>query len=136
MKYSDGNYYYNPALPEVRQLIVNGVDEIIRNYDVDGIHFDDYFYPGQKFDDDDSYAKYGNGMNRADWRRENVNKMVQAVRDDIKNYDSSIAFGISPTSVWANKTSNALGSDTKAYESYNAIYADSRKWALENWLIT
>ena len=134
VKYSDGNYYYNPALPEVRQLIVNGVDEIIRNYDVDGIHFDDYFYPGQKFDDDDSYAKYGNGMNRADWRRENVNKMVQAVRDDIKNYDSSIAFGISPTSVWANKTSNALGSDTKAYESYNAIYADSRKWALENWV--
>lgn len=134
VKYSDGNYYYNPALPEVRQLIVNGVDEIIRNYDVDGIHFDDYFYPGQKFDDDDSYAKYGNGMNRADWRRENVNKMVQAVHDDIKNYDSSIAFGISPTSVWANKTSNALGSDTKAYESYNAIYADSRKWALENWV--
>ena len=134
VKYSDGNYYYNPALPEVRQLIVNGVDEIIRNYDVDGIHFDDYFYPGQKFDDDDSYAKYGNGMNRADWRRENVNKMVQAVHDDIKNYDSSIAFGISPTSVWANKSSNALGSDTKAYESYNAIYADSRKWALENWV--
>lgn len=134
VKYSDGNYYYNPALPEVRQLIVNGVDEIIRNYDVDGIHFDDYFYPGQKFDDDDSYAKYGNGMNRADWRRENVNKMVQAVHNDIKNYDSSIAFGISPTSVWANKSSNALGSDTKAYESYNAIYADSRKWALENWV--
>lgn len=134
VKYSDGNYYYNPALPEVRKLIVDGVDEIIRNYDVDGIHFDDYFYPGTEFDDADSYVKYGNGMNKADWRRENVNKMVQAVRDVIKNYDSNIAFGISPTSVWANKSSNPLGSDTKAYESYNAIYADSRKWALENWV--
>lgn len=101
VKYSDGNYYYNPALPEVRKLIVDGVDEIIRNYDVDGIHFDDYFYPGTEFDDADSYVKYGNGMNKADWRRENVNKMVQAVRDVIKNYDSNIAFGISPTSVWA-----------------------------------
>lgn len=134
VKYSDGNYYYNPALPEVRKLIVDGVDEIIRNYDVDGIHFDDYFYPGTVFNDDASYVKYGNGMNKADWRRENVNKMVQAVRDTIKNYDSNIAFGISPTSVWANKSSNPLGSDTKAYESYNAIYADSRKWALENWV--
>ena len=133
VKYND-NYYFNPGIPAVQQLVVDGAAEIVKNYDVDGIHLDDYFYPGQKFDDDDSYAKYGNGMNRADWRRENVNKMVQAVRDDIKNYDSSIAFGISPTSVWANKTSNALGSDTKAYESYNAIYADSRKWALENWV--
>lgn len=134
VRYSDGNYYYNPAIPEVRQLVVDGVDEIIRNYDVDGIHFDDYFYPGQKFDDENSYVKYGNGVDKAEWRRENVNKMVKAVYDEIKNYDSSIAFGISPTSVWANKSSNPLGSDTKAYESYNAIYADSRKWALENWI--
>ena len=58
IKYND-NYYFDPGIPAVQQLVVDGAAEIVKNYDVDGIHLDDYFYPGQKFDDDDSYAKYG-----------------------------------------------------------------------------
>ena len=77
VKYTDGNLYFNPGIPEVRKLIVDSVLEIIENYNVDGIHFDDYFYPGTDFDDKATYEKY-NTMNTSidDWRRENVNTLI------------------------------------------------------------
>lgn len=133
VKYEDG-YYYDPALPEVRELLISGVMEIINNYDVDGIHMDDYFYPGQNFDDDESYAKYGNGQDIGDWRRDNVNKLIQEIHTRIDESGHDVAFGISPSGVWANKDNNALGSDTRGSESYYKLYADTRKWALEGWI--
>ncbi len=133
-KYSNGNYYYNPALPEVRQLLIDGVMEIIKNYDVDGIHMDDYFYPGSEVNDIEAYTLYANGQATADWRRDNVNKLIKSLHDSIKGYDSSIIFGISPSGVWANKGNNELGSDTTGMESYSELYADTRKWALEGWI--
>ena len=83
--YADGRLYLDPGIPEVRTLIADGVKEIVENYDVDGVIFDDYFYPYPVtdasgvtvgFDDADTYEKYGGGMTRADWRRNNVNQMV------------------------------------------------------------
>ncbi len=134
VRYSDGNYYYNPALPEVRQLLVDGVMEIVNNYNVDGIHMDDYFYPGQNFDDDEAYAEYGNGQDIGDWRRENVNTLIKEINTNVKASGKDIDFGISPSGIWANKSNSSLGSDTRGSESYYNLYADTRKWALEGWI--
>ncbi|TCO78041.1 glycoside hydrolase family 10 protein [Marinisporobacter balticus] len=130
--HSDGNLYFDPGIPEVRKLVIDGVLEIIENYDVDGIHFDDYFYPGQDFNDKDSYEKYGSGfINIDDWRRENVNLLIGDVSRAIKDASKNIRFGISPFGIWANKATNPLGSDTKGMQSYYKQYADTRKWVKE-----
>jgi uncharacterized lipoprotein YddW (UPF0748 family) len=76
VKYTDGNLYFDPGIPEVQQLIINSVLEIIQNYNVDGIHFDDYFYPGTDFNDKATYEKYNTvNQNINDWRRSNVNSL-------------------------------------------------------------
>ena len=73
--------YFDPGLPECRRFIGRVVDDIVSRYDVDAIHMDDYFYPypiaGSEFPDENSYARYGNGMDRGDWRRENVNALIK-----------------------------------------------------------
>jgi len=130
--HTDKNLYFNPGIPEVRKLIVDGILEIVRNYDVDGIHFDDYFYPDRTFDDSKTYAKYGREYkNIQEWRRANVNLLVSEVSKAIKKEKKNVRFGISPFGIWANKSSNSLGSDTKGLESYYDHYADSRKWVKE-----
>lgn len=134
VKHSDGNLYFNPGIPEVRRLIVDGVIEIVENYDVDGIHFDDYFYPDSNFNDADTYKKY-NTLNRnlGDWRRDNVNSLVKEVSDAIKATGrTNVRFGISPFGIWANKASNPAGSDTKGLQSYYSHYADSLYWINNN----
>ncbi|MDP4183158.1 MAG: family 10 glycosylhydrolase, partial [Bacillota bacterium] len=133
VKHSDGNYYYNPGLPEVRKLIVDGVDEIVQNYDIDGIHFDDYFYPDRDFNDKAAFLKYGkNFINIDDWRRSNVNTLIETISKSIKASGKNIRFGISPFGIWANKKTNPLGSDTRGLESYYDHYADTRKWVKEH----
>lgn len=135
VKYSDGNYYFNPGIPKVRELVVDGVLEIIRNYDVDGIHMDDYFYPGTNFDDLDTYKKYGDGFSDIeDWRRNNVDLLVKELDEAIHKENNDISFGISPFGIWANSSKNVLGSNTSGSEAYYSHYADTRKWALEGWV--
>ena len=135
VKYSDGNYYLNPGLPEVRQLVIDGALEIIKNYDVDGIHFDDYFYPGSNFNDTDTFNKYSNGFtNIDDWRRNNVDILIKGLNKAIKKIDSSVAFGVSPQGIWANKSTNSLGSATSGSQSYIGHYADTRKWVKEEYI--
>lgn len=130
----EGKLYFDPAIPEVQDLVIRGVEEIVENYDIDGIHLDDYFYPGADFNDSSTYAKYGNGKNKDDWRRANVDALVQGLHNKIEEIDGSVEFGISPVGVWANKSNNPLGSDTYGSESYYKNYADTRKWALEEWI--
>lgn len=130
----ENSLYFDPALPEVRKLIADGVAEIVENYEVDGIHFDDYFYPGTDFDDAESYKLYGGGKNKSDWRRDNVNQMVREVRDRIKSIKKDVSFGISPFGIWQNKSSNPKGSNTSGNQSYSAHYADSLYW-IQNGLI-
>ena len=94
---TDSGIFYNPALQEVRDLVTQGVVEIIENYNVDGIHFDDYFYPNTAKElDEDDYAAYSGSLSLDDWRRENVNMLVRQVYSAIKQYDENITFGISP----------------------------------------
>ncbi|WP_230199097.1 glycoside hydrolase family 10 protein [Risungbinella massiliensis] len=134
-----GKLYFNPGIPAVRQHIQNVVKEVTAKYDVDAIHFDDYFYPypvsGQDFPDADTFAQYGSGFtNKGDWRRNNVNLLVQEVAQAVKSTKPYVKFGISPFGIWKNKTTDPSGSDTAGSQSYYTIYADSRKWVKEEWI--
>lgn len=132
----EGNYYFDPGLPEVREYIIRGAEEIARNYDVDGVHLDDYFYPGSDFDDASTYARYGGDFaDVGDWRRDNVNRLVEELGERLHAIDADLSYGISPSGVWADRSSLPQGSDTTGgYESYYAAYADSRKWVQEGWI--
>ncbi len=114
----DGGLYYNPGVPGIRRMIVAGVQEIVDNYNVDGIHFDDYFYPSTDLSLDAATYKEQKsdfaGMSQADWRRENVNMLVREVYSTIKSADSRIMFGISPQGNMDN--------------NYNVQFADVKKW--------
>jgi uncharacterized lipoprotein YddW (UPF0748 family)/N-acetylmuramoyl-L-alanine amidase len=133
--HTDGHMYYNPGIPAVRTLIVDGIIEIVENYDVDGIHFDDYFYPDSKFDDDKEFEKFGGRLtDKGDWRRDNINKLIEETYTAIKSVDSSVRFGVSPFGIWANESENPLGSKTRGNQSYYSHYADTRRWVLESWV--
>lgn len=132
----DGKYYFDPGLPDVREYIIQSAEELARNYDVDGIHLDDYFYPGAGFDDGDTYAKYGSNFSDVgDWRRDNVNQLVKTLGERLHAIDPELSYGISPSGVWADRSSQSQGSNTTGgFESYYASYADSRKWVKEGWI--
>jgi len=112
----NGRYYLNPAYEEVIDLICRSVEEIIQNYDVDGIHIDDYFYPypapGKAIPDDKSYAKFGKGINRGDWRRHNVDLLIEQMHRTIKEKKPWVRFGVSPFGIWRNRKSDPRGSDS------------------------
>lgn len=132
----DGKFYFDPGLPEVREYIIQSAEELARNYDIDGLHMDDYFYPGAAFDDADTYARSGGGFSDlGDWRRDNVNRLVKELGERLHAVDPDLSFGVSPSGVWADRRSRAQGSDTSGgFESYYAAYADSRKWVKEEWV--
>ncbi|MFN3851480.1 MAG: family 10 glycosylhydrolase [Spirosomataceae bacterium] len=130
----------DPGNPESREWVTKVVMDIVRRYDVDGIHFDDYFYPypvsGQVLNDDATFSKFNRGFtNRADWRRENVDLLIKMVSDSIKAAKPYVKFGISPFGIWQNKSaSQPLGSETRGLESYNDIFANSIKWSQQGWV--
>lgn len=117
----DSGIYFNPASKDVNELIVNGVKEIVKNYEVDSICFDDYFYPTTNEDiDKNSFEKYKENKGKltlADWRRDNINNMIKSVYSAVKQINSNVTFGISPASNVDN--------------DYTSLYADVRKWITE-----
>jgi uncharacterized lipoprotein YddW (UPF0748 family) len=138
---SYGGYkLFNLGIPEVRDYIKDIVVNIVRNYDVDGIHFDDYFYPyslpNEKLQDEATFRKYSDGFNNIDdWRRHNVDLVVKNVSEAIKNEKPKVKFGISPSAVWRNASTDPTGSTTQGGQpSYDNLYADTRKWVKEGWL--
>jgi uncharacterized lipoprotein YddW (UPF0748 family) len=125
----------NPALPEVRDYILSVIVDILNRYDVDGIHFDDYFYPPGVYNDDASFAAYPRGFtSKADWRRDNVNLLIKRVYDSVKAIKPWVKFGVSPSGIYRNSTNPAIGSPTSGNEHYNAVFADSKKWLQEGWI--
>ncbi len=137
IKYADGRTYLNPALPKVREYVIEGVKELADNYPgLSGIHYDDYFYPypvdNEEFDDADSYETYGNGADKAEWRRNNVNTLVKDTYNAVKSINPDLKFGVSVFGIWANaKSTNvyAVGSNTNGLEAYNDLYCDALAWA-------
>ena len=133
----------NPGLAQVRNYITSVVVDIVNRYDVDGIHFDDYFYPqpttGTSVNDDAAYAADPRGFpnttaGRADWRRDNVNLLIKRVNDTIKALKPWMKFGVSPSGIYRNSTNPAIGTPTSGLEHYTTLYCDSRKWLQEGWL--
>lgn len=131
VKYGD-RLYYNPGLPQVRAHVTKVITDVVQRYDVDGVHFDDYFYPypgdGGRFDDQAAFTKYGDGKSLADWRRGNVNKLIAQVDKAVHDIRSTVKFGISPFGIWRNKAQDPTGSDTAGMSAYDSIYADARHW--------
>ena len=117
----DKKLFFNPACKEVNELIVNGVEEIVKNYDVDAIHFDDYFYPTSKESFDkkeyEEYKKKKGTLPLADWRRENVSNLIKSVYSAVKKTKQNVKFGVSPAS--------------DLEKNYNSLYADIQKWVCE-----
>ncbi len=132
--------YLNPGLPEARNYICNVVVDIARRYDVDGIHFDDYFYPypvkNQTFDDARSYTQNNSdGLELGDWRRQNVDYVIKQVADTLRDMKPWVSFGISPFGVWRNRADDARGSSTFAgITDYDVLFADVVKWAEKGWV--
>ncbi|MFH9014416.1 glycoside hydrolase family 10 protein [Streptomyces sp. NPDC017943] len=135
-----GKLFYNPGMPEVRAFVEDAMLDAVARYPVDGVHFDDYFYPypvaGQSFDDDDAYDEHGGGFpDRAAWRRDNIDRLVRETADRVKELRPGTAFGISPFGVWRNSSTDPAGSDTRAgVETYDDLYADTRTWVREGWI--
>ena len=152
----EGKLVLNPAKQATIDHVANTIDELIRNYDVDGIHFDDYFYPSggieTKYDtaDYNAYKIAGGTLSVKDWRRDNVDRMVKRVSDVVAQYNSEFpeqytAFGISPAPVWAPSPENCGTTSDRgqvggmnvpcgSYSTYNDLYADTKKWVENEWL--
>lgn len=131
----DGAYYYRPASEKAREIIVAGVAEIVKSYAVDGILFDDYFYPeGMASEDADDYRAYleqGGKLSLDDFRRENVNTLVRACCQAIKAIRADCAFGVAPRGIWRNITEDSDGSITAGASAYDGIYCDALAWVRE-----
>ena len=137
-----GKYLWlDPGAQGTRDYSLGVVMDVVRRYDIDGVHFDDYFYPypekagkeDLEFPDDASWQHYqaqGGKLSRSDWRRENVDRFVEGVHDAIKKEKPWVKFGISPFGIWRpNHPQQITG-----FDSYEKIYSDSRKWLTEGWL--
>ncbi len=134
-----GQKLFDPGLPEVRAYIVQVILDVVKEYDIDGVHFDDYFYPyrisGQTIKDANTFAKYPNGFtNIDDWRRNNVDLLIKEVNDSVHFYKKHVKFGVSPFGIWKNFREDTLGSRTSGLSNYHELYADSRKWIKEGWV--
>lgn len=131
--YNDGRLYYDPGNPEVTELISDCVAEIVSAYDVDGIVFDDYFYPypsgDAPFDDSESYEKYADGADLETWRRENINRLIRTCRERIRESAPGCLFGVAPFGIWRNDDGENGGSATAGLESYDSLYCDTLEWA-------
>ncbi len=131
--------YLNPGVPEGREYIIKVIMEVVHKYDIDGVHFDDYFYPikqgGKDFPDYESFLQYNPfGLSRPDWRRENINDFIRTLSDSINAVKSQIKFGVGPSGVWRNKVNDPTGSNTRGLSSYDQQYADVVKWLREGWI--
>lgn len=132
-------WYFQPGLDDTRHWICGVVADIVRRYDVEGIHMDDYFYPypvdGKSFPDEYIYQLMPRGCKTlGDWRRNNVNMVIKELHDTIKAIRPEVEFGISPFGVWRNVKQDPRGSQTQALANYDQLYADIRLWMENGWI--
>ncbi|MDR2628118.1 MAG: family 10 glycosylhydrolase [Dysgonamonadaceae bacterium] len=137
--------YFDPGLPDCRKFICDVIGDIVRRYDVDAIHVDDYFYPypipGKSFPDGNSFLRYGivqgfHPEQKNDWRRNNINLLIREIRHTIVREKPWVRFGVSPFGIYRNKksTPDGSGSDTNGLQNYDDLYADVKLWAEKGWI--
>ncbi|WNS44327.1 family 10 glycosylhydrolase [Paenibacillus sp. MMS20-IR301] len=135
---ADNKLYINPGIPEARQHIIDTVMEVVRGYDIDGVHLDDYFYPsGVTFADDAAFKTYNATAitSKGDWRRDNINQFISRLGNEIHAVKPAVSYGVSPFGVWRNKKADSTGSDTTAgVSAYDDMYADVRAWIQNGWV--
>ncbi len=125
----------DPGIPAVRDHIIKVVSDITRRYDIDGIHFDDYFYPDPAVNDNRTFTTYNRGfVNRADWRRDNVDLLINEVSKQVRSIKSWVKFGVSPSGIYRNSRDYSVGTPTTGLEHYTSLYSDTRKWLREGWI--
>jgi uncharacterized lipoprotein YddW (UPF0748 family) len=133
-------WYYDPGLPEVKAHLLQIISEVVDTYEIDAIHFDDYFYPYREpnleFPDQASYAAYKkSGQSKDDWRRQNVDELILALSETIKSKKPWVQFGISPFGVWRNQSKDPKGSPTQAGQTnYDDLFADVLLWMKNGWI--
>jgi uncharacterized lipoprotein YddW (UPF0748 family) len=129
-----GQLWIDPGAPAARDYVISVMVDVAKRYAVDGIHIDDYFYPYPKgsaqFPDDATAAKYGAGLSRGDWRRENINKFVEAMYRSVKAARPKARIGISPFGIWRPGVPTTIEAQL---DSYAQLFSDSRKWLAEGW---
>jgi len=140
----ENTLYFDPGNKEVQEYVTNVVRDIVKRYDIDAIHFDDYFYPydivegggpGKDFPDSESYARNGNGMTKGDWRRSNTDSIIVELSRAIKEINPYCKFGISPFAIWRNTYQDPEGSETHSGVSdYDKLYADILLWLKMGWI--
>jgi uncharacterized lipoprotein YddW (UPF0748 family) len=140
----ENTLYFDPGNKEVQQYVTGVIRDIVRRYDIDAIHFDDYFYPydiveggprGKDFPDNASYARYGNGMSKGDWRRSNVDSVILMISKAIKEEKPYCKFGVSPFAIWRNRSQDPEGSDTQGgVTDYDNLYANILLWLKRGWV--
>ena len=131
--------FFNPALSESREYIRRVITDIITRYDVDALHMDDYFYPypanGQDFPDEADFQRLGAGFNnKGDWRRHNVNLLIEEIHNLVRELKPWVKFGISPFGIYRNQKSDPLGSETNGLQNYDDLYADILLWVNKGWI--
>jgi uncharacterized lipoprotein YddW (UPF0748 family) len=134
--------WLDPGEKAVQEYSLSVVMDVVRRYDLDGVHFDDYFYPYKEtnsagiemeFPDESSFRRYaaaGGKLNRDDWRRENVNVLIERTYRSIKAAKPWVKFGVSPFGIWRP----GYPAQIKGFDAYEKIYADSRKWLVNGWV--
>jgi uncharacterized lipoprotein YddW (UPF0748 family) len=134
--------WLDPAEEGTRQYSSSVILDVVRRYDIDGVHFDDYFYPYPEkteqgkpieFPDEASWGRYetrGGKLSRSDWRRENVDRFVESIYRAIKKEKPWVKFGISPFGIWHPFNPPQI----TGFDAYNGLFADARKWLAEGWV--
>jgi uncharacterized lipoprotein YddW (UPF0748 family) len=132
-------HWLDPGLPEAQEHSRKVIMDVVNRYDIDGVHFDDYFYPyrsyadGDDFPDDKSWEQaleHGTDLNRDDWRRSNVDKFIEQIYQDIKSAKPHVKFGISPFGIWQP----GFPRRTTGFNAHEELYADARRWLQNGWL--
>ena len=134
-----GKSYLDPGIPEVRDYVIDVISDVVIRYDIDAVHLDDYFYPYRvanvEFGDAKTYAKYGGGMNKDDWRRNNISLFISLLNTNIKHLKSHVKLGVSPFGIWRNSDKDPNGSATKGGQTnYDDLYADVIMWMQKGWV--
>lgn len=131
--------WFDPGEPDVREHGLRVIADIVRRYDIDALHMDDYFYPypvkdaagrNLPFPDDSSYQRFGRGWNRSDWRRANVDEFVDRAGATVHREKPWVQFGISPFGIWRPNVPPGI----RGLDAYEALYADAKRWTEEGWV--
>ncbi len=129
--------WMDPGEQESQDIAMRAIMDVVRRYDIDGVHIDDYFYPypkaGQEFPDDASWNRYGKGggtLSRQDWRRDNINRFVKRMYEEVKAAKPHVRVGISPFGIW--RPGNPAG--VEGYDAYEKLCGDAKLWLNEGWM--